>query len=68
MAVGAFDARMGAVGGGIREHAFVMIMGPSTCDVMVASKDVLGQTMVEGICGQVDGSDIHGMICQEAGQ
>jgi L-ribulokinase len=68
VAVGAFDAHMGAVGTEIREHTFVMILGTSACDMAVCPKDVLGDKLVGGICGQVDGSIIPGMVGLEAGQ
>ncbi len=67
VAVGAFDAHMGAVGAGIKAGSLVKIIGTSTCDMMVAPMD---KTLadVPGLCGIVPGSVLPGMYGLEAGQ
>ena len=73
VAVGALDAHMGAVGGGVDTGVLVKVMGTSTCDMIVGSNGSACGTkseehLVQGICGQVDGSIIPGLIGYEAGQ
>jgi L-ribulokinase len=68
VAVGAFDAHMGAVGGQIEPYYVSKVIGTSTCDMLVAPASEVKDTLVGGICGQVNGSIIPGMIGMEAGQ
>lgn len=65
IAGGSIDCHVGAVGAGIEPGRMIKVMGTSTCDVLVAKQL---HKCLRGICGQVDGSVLPGMIGLEAGQ
>jgi len=78
VAVGAFDAHLGAVGSGIAPGKLIKIIGTSTCDMLVwqgpsASENTAKMAVpqladIPGICGIVDGSILPGYFGLEAGQ
>ncbi len=67
VAVGAFDAHLGAVGSGVKPGTLVKIIGTSTCDIAVCptTEDL---SDIPGVCGIVDGSVLPGCFGLEAGQ
>ncbi len=67
VAVGAFDAHLGAVGCGIERGTLVKIIGTSTCDIAVwPNTEALAD--IPGLCGIVNGSVLPGCFGLEAGQ
>ncbi len=67
VAVGAFDAHLGAIGAGVGAGALVKIIGTSTCDISVCP-EAADLADVPGLCGIVEGSVLPGFYGLEAGQ
>jgi L-ribulokinase len=67
VAVGAFDAHLGAIGCGIAPGTLVKIIGTSTCDITIAPANKL-LADIPGLCGIVNGSVLSGYYGLEAGQ
>ena len=67
VAVGAFDAHLGAVGSGVSPGTLVKIIGTSTCDLTVSPLE-RELADVPGLCGIVPDSILPGHYGLEAGQ
>lgn len=68
VSTGIVDAHAAAIGAGVKPGSMVKIVGTSTCDIVVVTRDMIGNKKLNGISGQVDGSVLPDMIGVEAGQ
>ena len=69
VAVGAFDAHLGAVGSGVAPGTLVKIIGTSTCDIADFGRNTAKSSRTcRVLCGIVDGSVLPGYFGLEAGQ
>lgn len=67
ISVSEFDAHMGAVGAGVKEGILVKIIGTSSCDMTIYSKNKELKD-IPGICGIVPDSIVPGFYGIEGGQ
>ena len=67
LGAGNVDSHSGAVGGGIEYGTMVMNLGTSACYMSVMPKEEMGDRIVDGVFGQVDGSILAGMQGFESG-
>ena len=68
VAVGAFDAHLGAVGCGIAPGTLVKIIGTSTCDIAVCAATAKSWRTFRACAALSDGSVLPGYYGLEAGQ
>lgn len=68
VASGSVDAHVGAAGASIAPGVLTRIIGTSTCDILVSDPAFVAGRRIQGICGQVDGSVVPGLVGFEAGQ
>ena len=62
------DAHAGAVGAGIKPGTLVKVVGTSTVDMLVNTREDLRGSDLKDCCGQAENSIIPGYIGMEAGQ
>jgi L-ribulokinase len=68
VAVGAVDCYLGAVGGGVEPGRLILVAGTSACLMTVTPKPSGPERPVRGLCGQIEGSMVPGLIGHESGQ